>query len=52
MCIQVKLKMCIFSVRASLLKSVQNLFAKIVRSGAFVIGFPKSCKMLKSNDWK
>ena len=38
-------------LKASVQNSMQNLFAKIVQS-AFVIGFTKSYKILKSNDWE
>ena len=46
MFIEEKLKMCKFPLKASVQKSVQNFFAKIVQSASFVIvlGFPKSYK--------
>ena len=41
-------KMRKFSLNAS----VQNSFQKLSNLLRFVIGFPKSYKMFKSNDWK
>ena len=40
--------MCKFHIKVSMKKNC----AKGGNMLAFVIGFPKSCKMLKSNDWK
>ena len=50
-----ELKMCKFPLKASVYKSMQNFFAKYVQPACFqifVIVFPKSYKVLKSNDWK
>ena len=52
MCIQEKLKMCKFPSKASVQKSIPNFFAKFSNLLAYVIGFPKSYKLLKSNGWK
>ena len=52
MYIQEKLKMCKFPSKAYVQKSVQNFFAKLCNLLAFVQGFPKNYKMLKSIDWK
>ena len=41
-----------FSLKASMQKSLQNFFAKIVFSAFFVQGLPKSSKKSKSNDRK
>ena len=47
MCEQEKLKICKFPFKASVQKTVQNFFAKIMQYVCFCYN-----KMLKFNDWK
>ena len=44
MCIQEKLKMCKFPLNASMQKSMQNFFAKVVESACFSYRLSKELK--------